>query len=457
MPRIIFERGRKALVMDDVDHLHMLMNPRKISDEEDAGGVDVRLLDEDFDMGAIMHEDDAGSGSERSHRSLKPRDRGGSSDVDVFPDGDGGSTGDERGEEDATESEDEEEEEDDGGDGDGDGAPAASRDLPPRGAPPPAKPSVVMSKEEVNNAKRELLYRFDRMEKKGVRLPRRYSMASDYGEMQADYERLVKDRDADAGIRLQKQILVTVVSGVEYMNRRFDPFDFHLDGWGETISENISDYDDVLEELHAKYRGKSKMAPELKLLMMILGSAVMYHLTNTMFKSAPALGQVVKDNPDLMKQFAAATANTMQKQGTDKTGLAGLFSGLFGGGASGPASTYPPPDAQPPPGPPPGPMRGPSSSRVAEVQRFMHQTGGGVPNPSVRPPLPQVGRDFKPVREQGPPVPRRGATPGPTHDPRGEAPGADDVDADLMDIMSAASSEVTTGGTRRRRRVTLEL
>ena len=313
-----------------------------------------------------------------------------------------------------------------------------------------------MTKEEIVNAKRDLLYRFDRIEKKGIRIPRRYSMASDLGEMQAEYDRLVKDRNADAGIKFQKQVLVAVVSGIEFVNRRYDPFDVHLDGWSETVNENLEDYDDVLEELHTKYRGKAKMAPELKLMMMLVGSAVMFHMTNTMFKSAPALGQVVKDNPELMKQFAAATANTMRKEaggGSGSSGgLAGLLGGLFGGGG-------PPPPAQhrDVPYPTPEPIRGPSSSRIAEVQRFMQQQQqqqqqGGVPNPSVRPPLPRTGRESVNVKEQ--PLPPRQAQVK-SADARGAVESADD--ADLVDIMSAASSDITVGGTRSKKRVTLKL
>ena len=442
--------------MDDTDHLQMLMNPRKISsdDEGDAGLDEVRMVGDDFDMGAIMAEEDDGqSGDDRDDRDDADDDDDDDADDDAFDD-------------------------DDPAVDHHDPHPPPRRSSPPPEAihrtpapaldPEPRAPA--MSKEEIGNAKRELLYRFDRLEKKGVRLPRRYSMASDLAEMQADYDRLVKDRDADAGIRFQKQVLVAVVSGVEYLNKRFDPFDFHLEGWGETVSENICDYDDVLEELHAKYRGKAKMAPELKLLMMIVGSAFMYHMTNTMFKNVPALGQVVKDNPDLMKQFAAATANTMDKQGTDKTGLAGLFSGLFGGGGGGGAGPPVPPPGGAAGAPHPSTMRGPSSSRIAEVQRFMNQqqqqqggaaaaaAAGGVPNPAVRPPLPAAGRDFKPVREApAPSAGRRGAA---TRDLRGEVrrdDGDGDDDADLVDIMSAASSELTAGGTRRKRRVTLEL
>jgi hypothetical protein len=43
------------------------------------------------------------------------------------------------------------------------------------------------------------------------------------------------------------------------------------------------------------------------------------------------MDDVLKSNPNLMKQFASATANTMAQN--DKTGMAGMFSGMFGGNA----------------------------------------------------------------------------------------------------------------------------
>ena len=69
----------------------------------------------------------------------------------------------------------------------------------------------------------------------------------------------------------------------------------------------------------------------------------MFHLTNTMFKSSlPGMEDVMRQNPDLMKQFAAATANTMgnnmkeepskSSSGAGGFDLGGLMGGLGGGG-----------------------------------------------------------------------------------------------------------------------------
>ena len=47
----------------------------------------------------------------------------------------------------------------------------------------------------------------------------------------------------------------------------------------------------------------------------------MFHLTNTMFKSSlPGMEDVMRQNPDLMKQFAAATANTMSQNAKEDLG-----------------------------------------------------------------------------------------------------------------------------------------
>merc|ERR1712146_663058 len=98
------------------------------------------------------------------------------------------------------------------------------------------------------------------------------------------------------------------------MGNKFDPFDLQLDGWSEAVNENIDEYDDVFGELHEKYGGKTKMAPELKLLFMLGGSAAMLHMTNTMFKSSmPGMDDIMRQNPELMAQFQNAAMNSMEQ------------------------------------------------------------------------------------------------------------------------------------------------
>jgi hypothetical protein len=57
------------------------------------------------------------------------------------------------------------------------------------------------------------------------------------------------------------------------------------------------------------------VAPEVKLLMMLGGSAMMFHLTNSMFKAAiPNMSDVMKQNPELVKSMVQAVQNTKSNQ-----------------------------------------------------------------------------------------------------------------------------------------------
>jgi len=169
--------------------------------------------------------------------------------------------------------------------------------------------------EEIQKDKQELLFKLARLEGRGIILSKTFTMQSSYDEMKEEYERLKRNREIDNSIKFQRKMLMAFSTGVEFLNNKFDPFDVKLDGWSESVHENINDYDEVFEELHEKYKEKAQMAPELKLLMMVGGSAFMFHLTNTMFKSSlPGMGDIMKQNPELMKQFASAAVNTMGKQ-----------------------------------------------------------------------------------------------------------------------------------------------
>ena len=116
------------------------------------------------------------------------------------------------------------------------------------------------------------------------------------------------------------------ITGMEFLNNKFDPFDVKLDGWSEQVHDGIDEYNEVFEELHEKYQSKVKMAPEIKLLFMLGGGAFMYHLTNSMFKnSIPGMEDIMKQNPELMKQFASAAINQMQGE---ERQAAEIFSGF---------------------------------------------------------------------------------------------------------------------------------
>ena len=143
-------------------------------------------------------------------------------------------------------------------------------------------------------------------------------------------------------------MMMAFVTGTEYLNSRYDPLSVRLEGWSEQVHDTITDYDDIFEELHNKYKSSGKkMSPELRLFISLSGSAFMFHLTNRMFKESPLpnVENVLKSNPELMKQFQQAAAKqyiigdtkSQEKAGNGGTsGLFGMVNSLFnnlGGGS----------------------------------------------------------------------------------------------------------------------------
>lgn len=169
--------------------------------------------------------------------------------------------------------------------------------------------------EDIQREKQQYLFELERLQKQGYAPSKRYSMASAIEELKFERDRLKKQRDVEKSINFSRKILLGAISGIEYLNKTIEnPLDLRLNGWSENVMENISDYDEVFEELHDKYGEKVKMAPELKLLMLVAGSGFMFHLTNSLFKSAtPDLKDVLRQNPDIMRNIQEAATKKMSE------------------------------------------------------------------------------------------------------------------------------------------------
>jgi len=223
-----------------------------------------------------------------------------------------------------------------------------------------------MTKEELLREKFKILRKLETLEKKGLELTKKYSMESSLQEMQGEYETIMEEKSKQNSVKFQGNMLMAIINGIEFLNGRFDPFDIKLDGWSDQIQENISDYDEIFGELHEKYKSKASMAPELKLLFQLGGSAMMVHMTNTMFKSAmPGMDDILRQNPDLMRSFQNAAVNSMAQS---NPGFSGFMGGLMNdSGRSGPGMGMgpPPPMATQGPNAVPPPIGRPGNNNFA--------------------------------------------------------------------------------------------
>lgn len=205
-----------------------------------------------------------------------------------------------------------------------------------------------MSKDDLLREKFKFLRKLEALEKKGVELTKKYNMDSDLAEMQGEYEMIMEEKTKQNSVKFQGNMMMAIINGIEFLNNRFDPFDIKLDGWGEQINENINDYDDVFGELYEKYKSKATLAPEIKLMFQLGGFAMMVHMTNTMFKSAmPGMDDIMRQNPELMRQFQNAAVNSMFNT---NPGFSGFMGGLMNPTSS---SSYSEPTVPQGEGPPP--------------------------------------------------------------------------------------------------------
>lgn len=250
-----------------------------------------------------------------------------------------------------------------------------------------------LTPEQEFTKKTEGLTTLERMDRKGI-TGNKMTMANSLDEITAEVERRKDSKALEASIRFQRSMLRTVTNGMEFLNSRFDPLGVKLDGWSEQVDENIEDYDEIFEELYDKYKDKSKVAPEVRLIMSLGLSAAMCHVTNTMFKSKmPGMDDILRNNPDLARQFAQAAASQAVGPGFANFVGMGMSDRRRPSVQSAPTMAPPAPMYNPNAFEPPSPpgmatarreMRGPSG--VDDILRSLGQAGENLPDRSVPPP-----------------------------------------------------------------------
>lgn len=208
--------------------------------------------------------------------------------------------------------------------------------------------------------KSDIMFKLQRLQRQGVRGMRTFTPYSDIRDMRTELNRIRTELELERSVKFQRKILMAIVSAMEWGNSKFNPFDLELDGWSEQMHQSVqsnTEYDGIFEELYFKYRGKVSTPPEVRLLLMVGGSAMMFHMTKAMTKSLmPNLGDMMRQNPEMMqnmmKSFSAAeaagapamdedtqqhhqqqpgTRREMRGPGLDIGGLGGGLGGLMGG------------------------------------------------------------------------------------------------------------------------------
>ena len=174
--------------------------------------------------------------------------------------------------------------------------------------PVPQEPQKVPEREltpqEIRMKKIELIRKLCELKQKGYELTKEYGMDSSIEEMEYEYELLKSFANKRNGIKMYKNIMLNGVSIIEFLNDKYDPFDFQLSGWSDHMSVDIDNWDDVWEDIYEKYKGTGKqMPPEIKLAYLFFASAAAFHFSKSHTAQLPGLESMLASNPGLLSKI----------------------------------------------------------------------------------------------------------------------------------------------------------
>lgn len=173
--------------------------------------------------------------------------------------------------------------------------------------------SSKKSKKNPKMEKQDILLKLLALEKKGIVLTKKYSMSSKLSDLKFELALHKNNAEVEVSVKFQQKVLMALVTGLEFANKRFDPLGAKLDGWSESIMENLDDYEIIFARLHEKYKNRADLPPELQLLVTLVGSAFMFHVTKTLFSSALPSGLNDLQNSEIMKNISAAMSRETAK------------------------------------------------------------------------------------------------------------------------------------------------
>jgi len=202
---------------------------------------------------------------------------------------------------------------------------------------------VKLTYAEKQRRKEDLLAKLARLEAKGYKPIKVYSLTSELEEIETAYSKVLYQSKLDNAVKMQGKLLVGFCNVVEYLNTKYDPFNIYLKGWSEAVFEDLDSYEEVFEELYEKYKDTVDFGPEVKLAFLVIQSGATFHMTHKIAEKAekfmPNFKDVMSKNPDLKKGFMKAAQNettkNMEEEENPFSKMIKPFMNTFMGGGGG--------------------------------------------------------------------------------------------------------------------------
>jgi len=187
----------------------------------------------------------------------------------------------------------------------------------PRGIPSQMNNSqyarTVESFEDQRLKKLDMLRKLGELAEKNIKLSRNYTLDDSLEDMETEYHIHRSIRSKRNAVNLMGNVMMDAIYGLEMVNESYNPFDLKLKGWSEQINADMDGYNDVFGDLYEKYNKPGRtVAPEIKLLLMLTGSAIKFHMTQASFLnnalSRCGARDVLDSDPQLKDRLNAQAA-----------------------------------------------------------------------------------------------------------------------------------------------------
>jgi hypothetical protein len=174
-----------------------------------------------------------------------------------------------------------------------------------------------MSNLEINKRKRELIRYFERCEKRGKGPARRFTMDDSLEEMELEKKAMASDANVEFVMQLMEWGTISVASGAEYLGDAVPRLGLKMKGYSQNVNDTMDEFYEVFDEMIDDWGDTIKFSPGMKYVMLLARGAIATHTANKLTSAfGPDVMDVMKSNPDLMKNFVnAMTEKTAQNMG----------------------------------------------------------------------------------------------------------------------------------------------
>ena len=176
-------------------------------------------------------------------------------------------------------------------------------------------PNSYQSEDDIRREKSFLLNDYNSKNIENKYSPKNFTMDDSIGDIKNELEFILAKRDLDNNMMTWKRGMLLFVDGVAHLNSTYyNPFDVDLSDWSKEMHWSVfreGAYDEVLQELIKKWRGKVPMSPEMKILGM-MGSSLAFGIISKKREKA-AMEKRLREQQQMEERVRAQVRDEMLK------------------------------------------------------------------------------------------------------------------------------------------------